>query len=198
MFGAEKQIRQVRGLQAEDDFLKAFIVEANMYMEEMEDGLLRLKAGGGDETTVSGIFRAAHSIRGIAGLFELDRIAELSHSMERLFAELSRQRIEVSPEMADVLLSAGAMLKKLVQIPAESREYDIDDQLAAVRAFLPALTGQPGESSDILATWDLWNQLTSSDKTDTADASEPPGTLSASSAVKSGTGIIPMTPKQRG
>ena len=60
-----------------DAALQTFFAEANDLLNSMEAALLRLDDGDNDPETINEIFRAAHTIKGSAGLFGLDDIVSL-------------------------------------------------------------------------------------------------------------------------
>ncbi len=55
-----------------DQALQTYIAEARELLQDMEDALLRLEVDPNDADTIGAIFRAAHTIKGSAGLFGLD------------------------------------------------------------------------------------------------------------------------------
>lgn len=159
--GTNSNCGQVIGLDISSDLLDEFIVEAKAHIAEMEVGLLRMEETQNDEDIINEVFRAAHSIKGTAGLFELNRIVELAHAIEALFGEFRERRLKPNSEMIDILLSAVDVLKDLVNSPAESEAYDISRHVADIKWFLEGVSNEPDD--DDLSAWDLWNQLTSSD-----------------------------------
>ncbi|MBP2626255.1 MAG: CheA signal transduction histidine kinase [Firmicutes bacterium] len=155
------------GLEQDIELLNEFVIEAKAHIAEVEAGLLRMEEGEDDDDTINEIFRAAHSIKGTASFFELYRIVELSHIIENLFGELREQRLEVSTEMIDALLSATDVLKELVNNPIDSEKYDISGHVSAIKHFLDASqhqTNQLANPCGALSAWDLWDQITASDE----------------------------------
>jgi HPt (histidine-containing phosphotransfer) domain-containing protein len=55
-----------------DDALKTYIIESRELLEQMEDALLRIEQAQDDPEIINAIFRAAHTIKGSAGLFGLE------------------------------------------------------------------------------------------------------------------------------
>ena len=64
-----------------DQVLQTFIAEARELLQDMEDRLLQIDSLQGDDFTdaVNAIFRAAHTIKGSAGLFSLENIVGFTH-----------------------------------------------------------------------------------------------------------------------
>ena len=151
----------------DNELLNEFVLEAKAHIADMEAGLLRMEEGEEDDDTINRIFRAAHSIKGTASFFELDKIVQLAHIIENLFGELREHRLKVSSDMIDTLLAATDMLGELVDSPASNEAYEIKDNLAAIKHFLEAKENQspgPAKPSDAQAAWNLWDELTNEDE----------------------------------
>jgi two-component system chemotaxis sensor kinase CheA len=65
-----------------DDALQTFLAEGAELLEEMEAALLSIGGGDADSETVNAIFRAAHTIKGSAGLFGIDHVVAFTHVAE--------------------------------------------------------------------------------------------------------------------
>lgn len=154
-------------MELDSELLSEFVIEAKAHIADMEAGLLRMEEGESDDDTINRIFRAAHSIKGTAGFFGLDKIVQLSHVIESLFGEFREHRLKASSDMIDTLLAATDMLKELITSPSSSELYDITDNLVGVKCFFDEAHQQlakPDHSSGALTAWDLWDQLTSADE----------------------------------
>ena len=66
-----------------DEVLSVFSVEAREQLEAMEAGLMQIEQGDHDAETLNAVFRAAHTIKGGAGVVEI-------HAVEQLVAPLAR------------------------------------------------------------------------------------------------------------
>lgn len=174
------------------DLLNEFIVEAKAHIAEMEVGLLRMEEIQNDDDIINEVFRAAHSIKGTAGLFELNRIVELAHAIEALFGEFREHRLKPNSEMIDILLSAVDVLKDLVNSPSESEEYDISGHVANIKWFLEGVSHKPDDLPGELSAWDLWNQLSSSDdgEIEELESDPEPVCIIQSAVEKVNTGLL--------
>lgn len=141
-----------------DDFLKDFIEESNSFVADMEAGLLDLEQDKRPEDKVNRLFRAAHTIKGTAGFFELTTIVQLTHAMEDLLDKLRSGELAISAELVDMLLDVLDTLKKMVLRPVESNGIDIVRELQLVSSFMPGVT-QDRPREDGQAAWDAWDQL---------------------------------------
>ena len=76
-----------------DQALQTFFAESRDLLEEMETALLALNQQtdpGEIAETVNAIFRAAHTIKGSAGLFGLDGVVAFTHGVESVLASPAR------------------------------------------------------------------------------------------------------------
>lgn len=154
-------------MELDSNLLDEFVLEAKAHIASIEAGLLHIEEGDSDDETINGIFRAAHSIKGTASFFELNRIVELAHVIEDIFGKIRDRQMEVYSEMVDELLAATDVLKELINNPAGSEFYDTTDTVAAIKQFINRLQQQPDQltaCSKEPSAWDLWNQLTSSEE----------------------------------
>ena len=84
--------------------LQTYLVEARELLAEMEQALLNLEQADAPGEDINAIFRAAHTIKGSAGLFGLDDIVTFTHGVESLLDELREGRLGVTAELIAVLL----------------------------------------------------------------------------------------------
>ena len=58
----------------EDLILQTFIIESSELVQEMENALLQLEKSPDDQDTINALFRAAHTIKGSAGVVGIENI----------------------------------------------------------------------------------------------------------------------------
>ena len=88
-----------------DEALQTFITESRELLEDMENALLNIDIAGDQGEAINAIFRAAHTIKGSAGLFSLDHIVAFTHVVESLLDEVRDGRVVINDEMIVLLLS---------------------------------------------------------------------------------------------
>ena len=98
-----------------DDVLQTFIVEARELLENMEAALLRIEKSPDDSELINAIFRAAHTIKGSAGLFGLDDIVAFTHVAESVLDRVRNGELNISSELVALLLSSGDHISALVE-----------------------------------------------------------------------------------
>ena len=92
-------------------FYQAFFDETAEHLGNMEAHLLDLDVNDPDDEELNAIFRAAHSIKGAAGTFGFNDLAEVTHELETLLDRLRKHEIALRSEMIDAFLAAGDVLK---------------------------------------------------------------------------------------
>ncbi len=99
---------------------REFVCEAEEIIERLRDDLSILheqKPGDGevDPDLVNGLFRSAHSLKGLAGMFGLDGIGELAHHLEDILDGLRLGRISFESPPIALLDEAVALFSVLLQ-----------------------------------------------------------------------------------
>jgi len=98
---------------------KDFLAEAEEILDQLSRELLALGDSLGKEEcapeTVNSIFRSAHSLKGLAGMFGFSEIAELAHHLESLLDCLRLGKIALSETTLAVLFDAHEVLGSLVR-----------------------------------------------------------------------------------
>lgn len=105
-----------------DQALQTFIAEARELLQAMEESLLRLESAPEDAEALGAIFRAAHTIKGSAGLFGLEAIVGFTHIVEDVLQRVRDGDFPISAELAALLLECGDHIQQLVTVVAEQGE----------------------------------------------------------------------------
>jgi two-component system chemotaxis sensor kinase CheA len=124
-----------------DQALQTFIAEARELLQDMEASLLRLESEPGDSDTLGAIFRAAHTIKGSAGLFGLEPVVGFTHIVEDVLDRVRDGAVVISSELVALLLECGDHMQELVNVvaaqggqldaPAQARESGLRQRLQA-------------------------------------------------------------------
>ncbi len=105
-------------------FQESFFIESAEHVETMESGFLELEQRPQDLDLLNRIFRAAHSVKGNAGMFNFTAIAGLTHKMENVLDLMRNEKIPVTSHAVDVLLRALDGLKSLLDAAQGGSEPD--------------------------------------------------------------------------
>lgn len=88
-----------------DAALQTFIAECRELLADMETALLGIEQASQPEEAVNAIFRAAHTIKGSAGLFGLDHFVSFTHVVESLLDQVRDGKLAIGDELVVLLLS---------------------------------------------------------------------------------------------
>jgi chemotaxis protein histidine kinase CheA/ActR/RegA family two-component response regulator len=102
-------------LEAQQRILGYFIEEARDHLNTLEQGLMELRTPDEDGERMKELFRAAHSIKGGAGMLGLQAIRTVSHRLEDNFKTLQEQPIAISQTLESLLLRTVDILQSLLQ-----------------------------------------------------------------------------------
>ena len=95
-------------------FYQVFFDETAEHLSNMESMLLELDVQHPDAEQLNAIFRAAHSIKGSAGTFGFNDLAEVTHILENLLDRIRKGELTLRENMIDAFLAAGDILKSLL------------------------------------------------------------------------------------
>ncbi len=113
-----------------------FITESNEHIESAEAGLLELETKPDDEEVLNQIFRAFHTIKGMAGFLNLTDIGLLAHSAENLLDLARKGELALADKNTDVIFESIDMLKKMFADLKESVEAG---KAVPLQKYLPQL-----------------------------------------------------------
>lgn len=121
-----------------DGALQTFFAEAEDLLNSMEAALLRLDEGDKDVETINEIFRAAHTIKGSAGLFGLDDIVSFTHIVENVLDRARDGKITITSDLLSIFLPCRDHIAVLVENARQEQENDAAC-LAQGKALLDSL-----------------------------------------------------------
>jgi len=99
-----------------DEVLQVFIAESQELLQQMEEALLQLENDPDDADTINAVFRAAHTIKGSAGLFGLDVIVAFTHIAESVLDRVRNGELRFDKDMTALFLQVGDHLARLVAL----------------------------------------------------------------------------------
>ncbi|MDI9413854.1 MAG: chemotaxis protein CheA [Bacillota bacterium] len=117
-------------------FKEVFVAEARDYLQSLNEDLLSFEQNTDDIATVDEMFRAAHSLKGMAGTMGFDELAEFTHEMESVLDLLRTQELEPTPEVINVLFGSLDTLEVLLEETiSEGKISPYKQQIAALEAL---------------------------------------------------------------
>ncbi len=107
-------------------FNQVFFEECVEHLAEMEQILISLADCDPDEEQLNAIFRAAHSIKGGAGMFGFQDMTVVTHVLETLLDKLRANEMPFSASMIDLFLEAGDVIAMQLAGHRDGTEVDTD------------------------------------------------------------------------
>ncbi len=111
-------------------YLDIFIDETKEHIQNLNDHLLILEKEPDNEDTINEIFRAAHSLKGMAGTMGFTRMQRLTHDMENVFSEIRSGNMTVKSNLVDILFrgldALEGYLSTIQQTSSEGTEDNAD------------------------------------------------------------------------
>lgn len=126
-----------------DDLLGQFFVEADELLVDMERHLIEVDADNPDTEQLNAIFRAAHSIKGGAGIFGFERLQRTTHIFENLLDKIRKGQICLSKDLVDYFLDAKDILRDQLQA-YQAKEQPDQTVFEDICAKLQAITDNGG------------------------------------------------------
>lgn len=127
-------------------YLEIFIDETKEHLQNLNEQLLILEREPDNTDTINEIFRAAHSLKGMAGTMGYKRMQRLTHDMENVFTEIRNGSFKVTAPMVDVLFRGLDALEGYLDVITNSGDEgdeDNEDIITDLNAFLNGSTPAP-------------------------------------------------------
>ena len=131
--------------------LAEFVAEATEILDALGRDLLALDEARDQEADpehINGIFRAAHSLKGLSGLFGQERITQLAHAAEDLLDRLRLGRLTLDDQVLDALVDALDTFQSLLGETSRGEEgEDLTQRTRAMEERL-ARMGSPAPPAE--------------------------------------------------
>ena len=133
-------------------YLEIFIDESKEHLQTLNDQVLILEEEPENVDTVNEIFRAAHSLKGMAGTMGYKRMQRLTHDMENVFSEIRNGKMNVNADLVDIVFKCldalEGYLNNIIETSDEGTE-DNDELIAQLNAVLQnGLSGSADKSEE--------------------------------------------------
>ena len=124
------------------DAARDFLAEAEEIVEELSTQLADLadmaEKGAWEPDLLNAIFRGAHSLKGLAGMFGFGMIAEVAHHAENLLDWLRMGKVSLSTAVLELLFSSAELLTTLLRACVDGT---LEQHQAAATAHAAAING---------------------------------------------------------
>lgn len=141
-----------------DSALQVFLIESRELLQDMESKLLEIENQPADTESINAIFRAAHTIKGSAGLFGLDSIVRFTHVAESVLDRVRGGEVVLDADLATVFLESCDQISSLVdsveagnEAPGPAVEAKSDALIVRLNAYLGIEASAPAETASVPA-----------------------------------------------
>lgn len=95
-------------------YLDMFLEESYENLQNLNEDILGLEKNPEDKDLINAIFRAAHTLKGMAGSMGFSDIAELTHKMENVLDKFRNDELKVTSEVITILFRCLDTLEKMI------------------------------------------------------------------------------------
>ena len=120
-------------------YLEVFIDETKEHLQTLNDQVLILEEEPDNIDTINEIFRAAHSLKGMAGTMGFKRMQRLTHDMENVFSTIRDGKMNVTPDLVDVVFKCLDAIEEYLDCiinSSDEGENDNDELIGMLNACL--------------------------------------------------------------
>ncbi len=120
-------------------YLEIFIDETKEHLQNLNTQILELEQEPDNMDTVNEIFRAAHSLKGMAGTMGYKRMQNLTHDMENVFSKVREGELKVNAAIIDTIFQCLDALEEYldnIQSSADEGTNDNENIIKALNDFL--------------------------------------------------------------
>ena len=122
-------------------YLEIFIDETAEHIQSLSDNIMALENEPEDHDVINEIFRAAHSLKGMAGTMGFKRMQHLTHDMENVFQEVRNDKIKVNGDIIDVLFQCLDAIEGYLNIIKETSDEGTNDNEGIIASLNGILNG---------------------------------------------------------
>lgn len=122
----------------DDELQKEFVIESLEHLSSVETQLLELESEDDsiDLDKINNVFRAIHSIKGVAGFLSLGTLESLAHREEEVLNRLRNRELRPTHDVINTLLKATDRLRSLLDSIDSSNSEDVSDHINALERLL--------------------------------------------------------------
>ena len=134
-----------------NEYLEMFFAESEEYIMILNDNILKLENEPDNMDVLNSLFRAAHSLKGMAATMRFNNLTELTHKMENMLDQIRNHKMKVNTEIIDLLFAGIDYIEETVrQIKDDgSDELDFSDYLAELEKKIAADNAATVKQEDI-------------------------------------------------
>ncbi|MBO4347403.1 MAG: chemotaxis protein CheA [Lachnospiraceae bacterium] len=128
-------------------YLDIFIDETKEHLQNLNTHILELEQDGENMDTINEIFRAAHSLKGMAGTMGYKRMQTLTHDMENVFSEVRNGNIKVDSDMIDLLFKCLDALEEYLAAIQETADEGTNENEPLIKGLNDILNSKGSDKA---------------------------------------------------
>ncbi len=125
-----------------NQYLGIFLDETREHLENLNTQILNLEQSPEDADTINEIFRAAHSLKGMAGTMGYKRMQALTHDMENVFSEIRNGTIKANSNLIDILFQCLDALEEYTNSIQETSDEGTNENKPLIDQLNAFLNGK--------------------------------------------------------
>ncbi|MEI8026545.1 MAG: chemotaxis protein CheA [Pseudomonadota bacterium] len=112
----EEEIEEFSGSEfaSDPEMMNDFLSNADDLMENLDTQILALEQNPTSKNVIEEIFRAAHTLKGAAGMFGFKALERVMHRLENYFDLVRKGKAVANPDTIDVVFQAMDVMRKLL------------------------------------------------------------------------------------
>lgn len=117
-------------------YRELFFEETDEYLQTLNESVLELEEHPEEKGLLDEIFRAAHTLKGMAATMGYNTMTQLTHSMENVFEQFKDGSLKITGDNITLIFSCLDKLSEIVEDLRDNieKDYDISDLLASLEA----------------------------------------------------------------
>lgn len=109
-------------------YMDVFFEEGKEHLENLNRNLLQLEKDAGDFNSLNEIFRAAHTLKGMSSTMGFEDLADLTHHMENVLADLKEGLLKVDSHVVDTLFQCFDRMQLIIENLESTGSSNMDNQ----------------------------------------------------------------------
>ncbi|KXS43581.1 MULTISPECIES: chemotaxis protein CheA [unclassified Candidatus Frackibacter] len=132
-----------------EEFQDLYATEAQEHLEILNNSLLQLEDNPHDLGLVKELFRAAHTLKGMAGTMGFEKVSNLTHAMENILDKLRNEEMAVSTEIVNLLFKSLDTLEILINDGEEALSFELEDIISELKGYASGEIEVSNDSNNI-------------------------------------------------
>ncbi|MBQ9511995.1 MAG: chemotaxis protein CheA [Lachnospiraceae bacterium] len=129
------------------EYLGVFLDEAKEHLQALNDSIMTLEQEPDNEDCINEIFRAAHSMKGMAGTMGYKRMQDLTHDIEDVFSDVRNGTLKITPNIVDTLFQCLDAVQAYVDNITETQDEGTEDNANLIKALADIRAGGGGAAA---------------------------------------------------